>query len=157
MTAPSTVAAAMQHAIDMLRELTPAQLEDLAIGRARLVFRTDDDPPVAVAVAVAVPATQPVRAAARSAPAGPQVTAEVTAEVTTAVEAIRRLTTPAEVAAYLDEHDRRFTTPMLKKIAKALGPTVTAGVRSKADLKRNIVEGTAGFRTRSAAMSGGAW
>lgn len=168
MTAPSTVAAAMQHAIDLLRELTPTQLEDLAVGRARLEFRAQDTP--------APDATPPTRDSERSpiptvptgaAPRGssrrprtPEVAAPragVVADVATAVEAIRNLSTPAAVAAYLQDNDRRFTTPVLKEIARGLGPTVSATVRCKADLKRNIVEGTAGFRTRSASMSGGAW
>ena len=47
--------------------------------------------------------------------------------------------------------------PVLREIARALGPTVSAAGRNSDDLIRNIVEGTAGFRIRSAAMSGGAW
>ena len=47
--------------------------------------------------------------------------------------------------------------PVLKQIARELGPTVLATGRSKADVRRDIVAGTAGFRCRSAAMSGGAW
>jgi hypothetical protein len=46
---------------------------------------------------------------------------------------------------------------VLKQIARGLGPTVSTTGRTKAQLRRDIVEGTAGFRERSAAMSGGAW
>jgi hypothetical protein len=46
---------------------------------------------------------------------------------------------------------------VLKQIARALGPTVLATGRNKAEVRRDIVAGTAGFRSRSAAMSGGAW
>lgn len=161
MTAPSTVAAAMQHAIDLLRELTPYQLEDLALGRARLEFRTQTEAapvdPLPTPEPAGSAASPPHRRARR--PHTPEVAPPrgVVADVGAAVEAIRSLTTPAQVAAYLQEHDRRLTTPMLKQVARALGPTVSATARSKADLKRNIVEGTAGFRTRSASMSGGAW
>ena len=68
---------------------------------------------------------------------------------------INRLTSPAAVADYLARE--RFTVPVLREIARALGPTVSSAGRSKDELSRNIVEGTAGFRIRSAAMSGGAW
>jgi len=60
------------------------------------------------------------------------------------------------VADYLSAHDGRLTVPVLKQVARRLGPTVATG-RSKAELKRNIIEGTAGFRERSMAMSRGAW
>lgn len=126
-------AAAMQQFAAVLDELTAAQLEDLVAGRGRLVFRAN------------VVGTSRPRRAATPADAG----------VTGAVEEINGLTTPTEVADYL--HRRRFTTRVLKEIARALGPTVSTASRSKADLTRDIVEGTAGFRTRSAAMSGGAW
>lgn len=190
MTAPSTVAAAMQHAIDTLRELSQSQLEDIALGRGRLVFAPDDGPagdppvvpgsPVTAQSAAAPPVTEPAappsetawphgtgsaprrrapHATARRSPARPSARAATAPgpEVTAAVEAIRRLATPAEVEGYLREHDRRLTTPLLKEIARALGPTVSSSARSKADLQRDIVAGTAGFRARSAAMSGGAW
>ena len=65
--------------------------------------------------------------------------------------------TPAEVADYLQSRSVEFTVPVLKEIARALGPTVNSTGRTKAQLRRDIVEGTAGFRVRSAAMSGGAW
>jgi hypothetical protein len=34
---------------------------------------------------------------------------------------------------------------------------VSTAARNRAGLEHNIVEGTAGYRARSAAMSGGAW
>jgi hypothetical protein len=71
------------------------------------------------------------------------------------VAEINRLISPAAVADYLERE--RFTVPVLRQIARALGPTVSGVGRNRDDLSRNIVEGTAGFRIRSAAMSGGAW
>lgn len=73
------------------------------------------------------------------------------------VAAIKALGSRAEVADYLRAHDARLTVPVLKQVARRLGPTVASTGRSKAELKRNIVEGTAGFRERSHAMSRGAW
>jgi hypothetical protein len=72
-----------------------------------------------------------------------------------AVRAILDLRTPREVADHLDRH--RYPVPALKQIVRALGPTVSTAARNRAELERNIIEGTAGYRTRSAAMSGGAW
>ncbi len=120
----------------MLDTLTPEQLADLADGRARLVFRPTD------------PARRPRR----------PVTGEpVSGDIATAVETINRLADPAEVDEYLRRHDAQFTLLVLREIAKALGPTVRSGGRNKAELRRDIVAGTVGYRTRSAAMSGGAW
>jgi hypothetical protein len=78
-------------------------------------------------------------------------------DVAAAVADINRFTTPGEVATYLRENDARFTVPVLKAIARGLGPTVNASGRTKEQLRRDIVEGTTGFRVRSAAMSDGAW
>lgn len=153
-TAPSTVAAAMQHAIDLLRDLNPEQLEALAMGQARLEFRSDAEP---MTSAAADPAPTPTSPPAPRRRAPRMARTPVSGDVRAAVQAIRGLTTPTEVADYLREHDHRFTAPVLKEIARELGPTVSCAARSKADLRRNIVEGTAGFRQRSAAMSGGAW
>ncbi len=132
MTPLSPLAAALQQATAVLEALTPAQLEDLVTGRGRLEFR-------------------PARSARRPAktPTGVDVAREV--------EEINDLTTPAEIADYLIRNDARFTVPVLKEIARALGPTVASTGRNKAELRRDIVAGTAGFRVRSAAMSGGAW
>ena len=127
--------AALIHAAAVLDSLTPGQLEDLATGRARLEFR---------------PHTPVTR---RSPPATPHPSPDVAA----AVETINRLADPSEVDDYLRRHDARFTVGVLRQIARGLGPTVRANGRSKADLRRDIVAGTAGYRTRSAAMSDGAW
>jgi hypothetical protein len=76
-------------------------------------------------------------------------------DVTADVAAIHRCATPEEVRAHLAE--RRFTVPVLRQLARALGPTVPASGRSRAELVHAIVEGTVGFRARSHALSGGAW
>lgn len=126
---------ALHHATAVLDSLTPSQLEDLAAGRARLEFRPY------------VPAARPSR------PATPHTSPDAAA----AVETINRLADPSEVDDYLRRHDARFTLPVLRQIARGLGPTVRANGRNKAELRRDIVAGTAGYRARSAAMSGGAW
>ena len=113
-------------------QLSCAELEDLAAGRGRLVFRTE------AAGRIRRPEQSPVDD-----------------DVQLAVEDINLLTRPADVADYLRRH--QFTVPMLREIARALGPTVSAAGRSKERLIRDIVEGTAGYRVRSHAMSGGAW
>ena len=76
-------------------------------------------------------------------------------DVAAAVERINALPTPAAVEEYLK--DRRFTVSVLKQVARALGPTVLATGRTKAEMRRDIVAGTVGYRSRTAAMSGGAW
>jgi hypothetical protein len=129
----ATRADVLAHVTAVLDQLSAAQLEDLATGRGRLVFRSG--------------------AGARS--SRPDAPRRRDTDVSAAVETINQLTGPAEVAGYL--HRRRFTVPVLREIARALGPTVSAAGRSKDELIRDIVEGTAGFRIRSAAMSGGAW
>jgi hypothetical protein len=78
-------------------------------------------------------------------------------DIAGAVADINRFATPTEVTDYLQRRSVEFTVPVLKEIARALGPTVNSTGRTKAQLRRDIVEGTAGFRVRSAAMSGGAW
>jgi hypothetical protein len=79
-------------------------------------------------------------------------------DVAAAVADISALGSRDEVAAYLRARDRELSVPALRQIARGLGPTVSVAARSKADLHRNIVEGTAGFRERSAAMAGrGGW
>ncbi|WP_219418141.1 hypothetical protein [Pseudonocardia nigra] len=135
---PDTLtAAAMQRAAAALENLTLEQLEDLAEGRGRLVFQAADR-----------------GARRRPQRCGPQ---HADGDVAAAVEAINALTTSAEVAEYLQANDRQLTMPVLREVARALGPTVSANAASKAQLKRNIIAGTAGFRQRSAAMSRGAW
>ncbi|MHA6780919.1 hypothetical protein ACVGOW_07965 [Pseudonocardia saturnea] len=114
-----------------LGELSPEQLRALAEGRGRLVF---------------APYTAPARTRRPAAPA---------VDVSDDVAAIRAMTTRTEVADHLA--DRRFTVPVLRELARALGPTVPTAGRNRAELVHGIVEGTVGFRARSAALSGGAW
>jgi hypothetical protein len=148
-------AAALREAARLVAELTPQQLAELGAGRARFVYQTTAGPtpfptpgPTAAAEApTGAPAPLPP---ARRVPATPEDDA-----IGPAVRAIRDLHTPGEVADHLGRH--RYPVPVLKQIARALGPTVCTTARTRADLERNIVEGTAGYRTRSAAMSGGAW
>ena len=135
-TAPLT--ASLQQATEMVRTLTPQQLDDLAAGRGELVFRRA---PHAASTRSSAPTRRP----------RPEV------DVSADVAEINRLGTPGEVDDYLHQHDARFTVPVLRQIARALGPTVLTTGRTKAEIRRDIVAGTAGFRTRSAAMSGGAW
>jgi hypothetical protein len=131
----SPLAVALQKAAALLESLSREQLEDIASGNGTLVYRPG-----------------PARTMRREAVHRP-----LSVDVAAAVADIDRLSTPAEVAAYLQEHDAQFTMPVLKEIARGLGPTVNSTGRTKAQLRRDIVEGTAGFRVRSAAMSGGAW
>ena len=126
-------AAALAHVGAVLDELSTAQLQDLAAGRGRLVFRSD-------------PGARSRR---------PEPVPSGSTDVATAVSEIGGLTSTSEVAGYLVR--QRFTVPVLREIARGLGPTVSSAGRSKDDLIRDIVEGTAGYRIRSAAMSGGAW
>ncbi len=117
----------------VLGELTDQQLRDVAEGRGRLVFT-----PCGRARRTTIPAL-----------------ADVADGLADEVRAIGAMTTTAEVAAHLA--DRRFTVPVLRALARALGPTVSASGRNRAELVHGIVEGTVGFRARSAALSGGAW
>jgi hypothetical protein len=132
MTRPADTA--LHHATAFLDTLSPEQLDDLAAGRARLELRPQ------------VPAARRGRPEPRP-----------SADVDAAIETINQLADPSEVDDYLRRHDARFSLPVLKEIARGLGPTVRANGRSKSELRRDIVAGTAGYRTRSAAMSGGAW
>ena len=131
------LAIALQKAVALLESLSREQLEDIASGEGKLVYRPG-----------------PVRPARRERPVAHRPTG---VDITAAAVDINRLATPGEVAAYLQERSAEFTVPVLKEIARALGPTVNSTGRTKAQLRRDIVEGTAGFRVRSAAMSGGAW
>lgn len=130
----SVAADALRAAATALDGLTAAQLADLAAGRARLVLQ----PVTAAPTRLREPADRP----------DPEV-------VGSAVRTIRGLHTPGEVADHLRAH--RYPVPALKQIARELGPTVSTAARNRAGWERNIVEGTAGYRARSAAMSGGAW
>lgn len=120
-----------------LATLSPEDLAAVAAGRARLEVRHLAPRP------------------ARRAPKTPVPARDHGVDVAAAVERINVLPTPADVENYLK--DRRFTVSVLKQIARALGPTVPATGRNKAEVRRDIVAGTVGFRSRSAAMSGGAW
>jgi hypothetical protein len=131
------LAIALQKAVALLESLSREQLEDIASGDGKLVYRPG--------------AARPMRREVVHRPSNANV------DIAGAVADINRLATPAEVADYLQTRSVEFTVPVLKEIARALGPTVNSTGRTKAQLRRDIVEGTAGFRVRSAAMSGGAW
>lgn len=113
-----------------LNDLSPDQLRDLAEGRGRLVY---------------APCAAPTR------PRRPAPVVDVQGDV----EAIRGMHSRTEITEHLA--DRRFTVPVLRELARALGPTVPTTGRNRAELVHGIVEGTVGFRARSAALSGGAW
>jgi hypothetical protein len=129
------LAVALQKAVALLESLSREQLEDIASGEGTLVYQPS-----------------PARTVRRRevAPRPSNV------DIEGAVADINRLATPGEVSDYLQSRSE-FTVPVLKEIARALGPTVNSTGRTKTQLRRDIVEGTAGFRVRSAAMSGGAW
>jgi hypothetical protein len=129
-------ALALRQVGELLGRLDDDQLVALAEGRGQLVFRP-----------AAPDAARPSR---------PRPAATEPGDLDATVSAIRALGSRAEVADYLRAHDDRLTVPVLKQVARRLGPTVATG-RSKAELRRNIIEGTAGFRERSMAMSRGAW
>jgi hypothetical protein len=129
------LAIALQKAVALLESLSREQLEDIASGAGKLVYQPS-------------PAPAMRRREAPQRPSGVDIEA--------AVADINRFATPGEVADYLQSRVE-FTVPVLKEIARALGPTVNSTGRTKAQLRRDIVEGTAGFRVRAAAMSGGAW
>ena len=140
MTQPAEVAVlVLQQVSTVLGKLSAEQLAELAEGRAQLVFRAGDT------------VVAPTGRTRKAAGAGTGV------DLDAAVAAIRAMTGRDHVEAYLREHDRALTVPVLKELAQRLGPTVAGTGKNKAQIKRNIVEGTAGFRERSAAMSGGAW
>jgi hypothetical protein len=130
------LAIALQKAVAMLESLSREQLEDIASGDGKLVYQPG-------------PAREMRRREVVHRPSNVHIAG--------AVADINRLATPGEVADYLQSRSVEFTVPVLKEIARALGPTVSSTGRTKAQLSRDIVEGTAGFRVRSAAMSGGAW
>jgi hypothetical protein len=146
----------------VLATLSSDDLVALATGRARLEVRpvgaVQADP--AQLRLYAEPSATPATTAAASArsrrrPATPVPARAHGVDVATAVVRINELPTPSAVEEYLD--NPRFTAAMLKQVARALGPTVLATGRTKAEIRRDIVAGTVGFRSRSAAMSGGAW
>jgi hypothetical protein len=129
------LAIALQKAAALLESLSREQLEDIASGEGKLVYQPS-------------PARAMRKREVVHRPSG--------VDIAGAVADINGFATPGEVADYLQRRSE-FTVPVLKEIARALGPTVNSTGRTKAQLRRDIVEGTAGFRVRSAAMSGGAW
>ncbi len=136
MTSPASLAsAALRKASDLLAALTEEQLLDLVDGEGRLVFQSGET--------VIAAGRRPV---ARSKPA-----LDIPAEVAT-IEAM-------ESAEAVHQHlvRRKFTIAVLKQIAVAVGPRVSTSGRTKADLLRNIAEGTVGHRRRAEALAGDAW
>ncbi|TWF75979.1 hypothetical protein FHX44_111866 [Pseudonocardia hierapolitana] len=134
------LAIALQKAVALLESLSREQLEAIASGAGKLVYQPATAP---------TPAPTVRRREAVQRPSGVDIEA--------AVADINRFATPGEVSDYLQKRGVEFTVPVLKEIARALGPTVNSTGRTKTQLRRDIIEGTAGFRVRSAAMSGGAW
>jgi hypothetical protein len=134
------LAIALQKAVALLESLSREELEAIASGAGKLVYQP---------AAAPSPAPTARRREAVQRPSGVDIEA--------AVADINRFATPGEVSDYLQKRGVEFTVPVLKEIARALGPTVNSTGRTKTQLRRDIIEGTAGFRVRSAAMSGGAW
>ncbi len=142
------------HLAAALDTLSVDELRDLAEGRGRLVFspETPAAPPATPTGSVTGPQRAvPHRPSTRPTSRPTAVVVDVTADVA----AIHACATPEEVRTHLAE--RRFTVPVLRQLARALGPTVPASGRSRAELVHAIVEGTVGFRVRAPALSGGAW
>jgi hypothetical protein len=136
------LAIALQKAVALLESLSREQLADIASGEGRLVYQ---------------PSQPPQTSQARPTRKRDAVHRPTGVDVEAAAADINRLATPGEVADYLQSRSVEFTVPVLKEIARALGPTVNSTGRTKTQLRRDIIEGTAGFRVRAAAMSGGAW
>ena len=141
----------------VLETLSAEEVVAVATGRAELELRRVGiaQPDAAqLGLYADLPVTRPERRRRRR-PATPVPERDHGVEVSAAVARINTLSSPTAVEEYLQ--DPRFTVAVLKQIARALGPTVLSTGRSKAEVRRDIVAGTAGFRSRSAAMSGGAW
>jgi hypothetical protein len=139
---PAALAAlAVQEVAKVLAKLTEEQLTDLVEGRAQVEFRSGE----------VVIGSGRARAPRKAAPKR-----EVTFDVDEVVKTISDMTSPEEVIEYLEGRDKELTSPDLKEIARALGPTVSA-TGTKAELRRKIAQGTAGFRQRSAAVTDGIW
>jgi hypothetical protein len=131
------LAVALQKAVVLLESLSREQLEAIASGQGKLVYQQPEP-------------ARPVRREVVHRPPS-------NVDIAGAAADINRLATPGEVSEYLQSRGAELTVPVLKEIAKALGPTVNSTGRTKTQLRRDIIEGTAGFRVRSAAMSDGAW
>lgn len=168
----SALEQAVARATALVESLAPHELEELATGRATLVYRPAEvqierqladrqlaDHRLAGQLAEHLEHREamPTPRAHRTARRDTGRRAVLGIDITGVVERINGCGTSAEVASYLNGLDARFTVPVLREIARALGPTVNATGRTKGQLQRDIVEGTAGFRERTAAMSGGAW
>lgn len=139
-----------------LGTLSPAEVAAVRSGQARLAVVPVASPPVDPAqlgLYAEPSATTPVRGRRR--PATPVPERDHGVDVQAAAAWINTLSSPAAVEEYLQ--DPHFTVAVLKQLATTLGPTVPGTGRTKAAVRRDIVAGTAGFRARSAAMSGGAW
>jgi hypothetical protein len=126
-------AAALKRIFQDLGKLTEAELTELVDGTVRVQLTGHATPSRATA---------------------PRPS---TVDVTEIVETILGLQSKDEVESYLEQNDKRFTVAVLKEVAKGLGPTVSKSGTKKADIKRNIVQGTVGFRRDSAIVSGGAY
>jgi hypothetical protein len=149
--APATTPTAPTQTTDRATPATGTWLSGGAAAGPGAEGRSAGSAGSSVSAARGVAAGRPHAAATASVPA-PGV------DVAAAVADISALGSRDEVAAYLRARDRELSVPALRQIARGLGPTVSVAARSKADLHRNIVEGTAGFRERSAAMAGrGGW
>lgn len=139
-----------------LESLSPAEVTAIRSGRATLAVQ-----PVATSsvdpaqLGLYADPSSATAARARRPPTTPVPERDHGVDVAAAAARINTLSSPAAVEEYLQ--DPCFTAVVLKQLAKALGPTVAATGRTKAAVRRDIVAGTAGFRSRSAAMSGGAW
>ena len=144
----------------VLATLSSDDLQAVAAGAARLELRDVEahpDPAQLKLYPEPTSAVSPAGARPRRNPATPVPDRAhgFDVDIDAAVARINELPTPSAVEEYL--RDPCFTAPVLKQIARALGPTVLATGRTKAEVRRDIVAGTVGFRSRSAAMSGGAW
>ena len=144
------------------RVLAALSVDDLiavATGRGLLEVRhvgSDQPDPAQLGLyAEPGPAVASHRGRPRRGPTTPVPARDHGVDITATVARINELPTPSAVEDYLQ--DPRFTVPVLKQVARALGPTVLSTGRSKAEVRRDIVAGTARSRSRSAAMSGGAW
>ncbi|HCT79992.1 MAG TPA: hypothetical protein DGT23_26195 [Micromonosporaceae bacterium] len=131
MTSAKLANIALKQVSEVLDKLTDEQLTELAEGRASFEFRS-------IEVVIKAKPAKPV---------------PPSADWTLALEEIRGLETATEVIDYLER--KKFKQAELKQIAKAIGPTVSQTGTKNDDIRRNIAEGTAGFRERAAAM--GSW
>lgn len=140
----------------VLQSLSTVELAAVAAGRARVEIHPAGDGPVDPAqLGLYADVLIPAQSRSRRAVAAPAPRRAHDVDVAAAAAHIDALSSPEAVEQFL--LDPQFTVPVLKQIARALGPTVLATGRTKSEVRRDIVAGTAGFRSRSAAMSGGAW